>query len=126
MPEDSAKPTLCAASVRPVSSSTLSTRSLIRLSVKPCRRAWNCRFSTQVCRSHRVRSSAAMNPTMRRTFGKRVVTSKPSMLASPVVGVVSPVRTRNRVDLPAPLGPTTAQILPRVHLERHIIEGNDR
>ncbi len=33
-------------------------------------------------------------------------------VALPTVGVVSPMRMRKSVDLPAPLGPTTAQTSP--------------
>ena len=38
------------------------------------------------------------------------VASRPPTMARPLLGVVRPVRIRNRVDFPAPFGPTTAHI----------------
>lgn len=64
----------------------------------------------------RLRSSAGIHPTHRRTSVQpsttvqRSTTSRPSIAAVP--DVVSPTKVPNRVVLPTPLGPTTAEISP--------------
>ena len=78
----------------------------------PWRRPWNARFCQHVCRRLRLRSSAGMKPMCRRAVRASPTTSMPASATRPDVGVMRPVSTRNRVDLPAPLGPTTAKTWP--------------
>src|SRR5690606_3832445 len=52
------------------------------------------------------------SPARARWKGGAVVTSRPASSTAPAVGRRSPLRTSNRVVLPAPLGPRTAMISP--------------
>ena len=54
----------------------------------------------------------ATTPMVRRTPSGLAVTSIPATVALPASGVASVVRILTAVDLPAPLGPSSANTLP--------------
>ena len=60
----------------------------------------------------RLRSSDGIQPTTCRIRSDSVATSSPRTEPEPPVAVVKPMMMRNIVVLPAPFGPTIAQISP--------------
>ena len=60
----------------------------------------------------RLRSSDGIQPTTCRIRSDSVATSNPRTEPEPPVSVVKPMMMRNIVVLPAPFGPTIAQISP--------------
>ena len=112
MPLERAWPVRSGTCPRPTVSSTASMRGPSSLDGMPWRRPWKARFCQHVWRRFRLRSSAGMKPMCRRALRASPMTSMPARATRPDVGVIRPVRTRNRVDLPAPFGPTTAKTWP--------------
>jgi hypothetical protein len=69
------------------------------------------RFSLPVCSSS-IATSWPVRLMLRRTSARPVTTSCPATLAVPASGLVSVVRMRTVVVLPAPFGPSSENTLP--------------
>src|SRR5580658_8860146 len=74
------------------------------------------RCSSTLSESNKPRSSGR-TPMIRRTSIGCVATSRPQIRALPASNGSSPVNIFKRVDLPAPLGPSRAQIPERISSE---------
>ena len=111
MPPEYVSTLALALSVRPICSSTSSTRCFKAEPLMPYMRPQKMRFSRALSMLYKA-MSCGTTPITSRTFNDSRVTECPPMMASPLVGLSRHDNTEIVVVLPAPLGPSRLKISP--------------